>query len=127
MIDFYCEKHGDMTLEGVKRINDKIPYKIFEAMCPTCRKWLKREVGNPQDPYYRNSTKVRRQIREQIKDLVQPNDPKFQVLYKKEWDKIQEQRAIAEEKELETKKRHDALYDQYKHDIVKRELLKKYL
>ena len=127
MIDFYCEKHGDMVLNGHLCQNNKVSYKIYEAMCPQCRKTIKREVGNPQDPYYRLSPKVRKQIKEQIKDLIQPDDPKFQTYYKEAWNKLQEDKAKDEFKAIEDKKRHDALYDEYKHDIVKRELLKKYL
>jgi glycyl-tRNA synthetase alpha subunit len=128
IIDFWCEKHGDMTLDGHLCQNSRVPYKIYEAKCPKCwDKYLRREVGNPNDPYYRNSPKIRRQIKEQVKDLVQPSDPKFQTLYKKEWDKIQEQRAKEELRLVEEKKRKDALYDRYKHDIEKRELLNKYL
>ncbi len=105
-IDFWCEEcKKDLKLRAW--VNSTMQgEKFFVARCPQedCGKKLIRLIENKhKDPYFRLSEKLHRESIRMAKDLIQPNDPRFKLYYKDEYDKME--RA---EQEYELKKKTDA-------------------
>ena len=124
-IDFWCTAcKKDLELPA-RVLNDY----YFIAQCngededgDLCDKKLYRHIKNKhEDPYFRLSEKLRSERIRMSKDLIQPNDPRFKLYYKDEYDKIE--RA---EQEYELKKKRDAeekgrLLSENRHNINKRQ------
>jgi len=89
LTEFFCVKHQlDFTKIGRKEVNgDRAVYK---ADCPKClsepnytfTKRCERYITDRhKDPYYNNSLIIRKQRFEARDDLLQPGDPRFNMLY----------------------------------------------
>lgn len=56
--------------------------EVWVARCGDCGRRMIRLINDARnDPYYRLSTKTRRDVRIYADDLIQPDDPRFDVLY----------------------------------------------
>lgn len=55
----------------------------------------------PNDPYYRRSTKTRADVRKYADDLVQPGDPRFDILYPEHKRKREAEAEAKQRKEWE--------------------------
>ena len=65
--------------------------KWYQTKCPDCdRRLIRYKTNNKIDPYYYRSPKVKK-IRVLLeKDLIQPSDPRFKKVYKKEAEEIEQ-------------------------------------
>lgn len=92
-INFYCERcREDWHLIAYKRWLNSVVGEAWQAKCPTCRKRLKRlsDTHAKEDPYFRKSRFTKMQLRKHIDSLIQPDDPRFKLLYPEQAKKIQE-------------------------------------
>lgn len=105
--DFWCDKcRLDWRLRAEKIKRGKRLFWV--CRCPKCRSEMLRYADDPRgDPYYQNSERMKREARKYARDLLQPDDPLFDVVYP--WHKKQreELKALEEKRkwELEQKKK----------------------
>jgi len=89
LTEFFCSKHQlDFTTLAYKQVSgDKAVYK---ADCPKCScepnysftKRCERYITDRfKDPYYNESLLIRKQRFDARDDLLQPGDPRFNLLY----------------------------------------------
>lgn len=80
--DFWCD-NCDMDLNKQKaHIVRRSGFKLYVCHCPDCSKELLRfpkEGGN--DIFYGQSRKTLYQARKYRDDFLQPDDPRFHILY----------------------------------------------
>ena len=106
-IYFWCAKcRKDHELIGFRKTKAKIVGEVWTARCPSCKQELVRLINNPFDPYYRLSHKLRIERRKMKKDLLQPGDPGFDLLYPEHKRKREEYyERLEREKWQQSKKR----------------------
>ena len=125
-VSFYC---GDCALDQdleARKGKIRSGEEYFFVLCVNCKRRLIRMITEPKnDPYFRQSKKIRRQRAEMAKDLIQPGEAGFQILYKAEYDKIERAREEAELKEKMKKRADIALYEKHRHNINEREAVKR--
>jgi hypothetical protein len=81
-IYFWCKRcRKDWERIGVRRIKSSHVGEVWTARCPDCKWEMVRLINNPFDPFYRVSVKIRRERKIYAKDLLQPGDPGFDILY----------------------------------------------
>ena len=83
LIYFWCRycRH-DIKLVGERgKGNSSWGEEVWRAKCPKCKRTLRRGINNPYEPYYRLSLQVRRDRKRFADDLLQPGDPRFDLLY----------------------------------------------
>ena len=82
IVSFYCKKcELDQDLPAIHAFY--YGGKKFTAKCKKCRKELFRLIAETHlDPYFYESEKLRKQRAMMEKELIQPSDPRFKVLYK---------------------------------------------
>lgn len=142
-VDFYCTKcELDQRLKAVKLDNDIPCYDAefnfkgwkkntylrewFSAKCSKCKKELIRFITDAErDPYYYQSKNVIINRNKFSKDLVQPGDVGFKILYHDEWLKIEKAREEAELKKIAEKKDRDKFYKEHSSNINDKEFAKK--
>lgn len=104
LIDFWCVKcRKDFRLVSQKRFVNSVINESWTARCPECAKTLYRLSDNQagQDPYFRLSRYMRSQVRKHQDNLLQVNDPRFNLLYPEHAKKIAEQEDQKERKSFE--------------------------
>lgn len=98
-INFYCQPcRNDWQLQAVKRWLNSNVGDAWQSRCPYCHRKLVRlrDVEAGRDPYFRKSRFVKMQLRKHVDNLVQPGDPRFDLLYpqhKREREEREEQEA----------------------------------
>ena len=124
-VSFWCDKcRIDFDNDAILRNNGLA--KWFETKCPKCRERSIRYADNPkEDPYYQKSEKIKRQLYQFSKDLIQPNDPKYQMYYKKQYDEMEKNKELYYNRAIKEKKQKDDYYKKFSYDINKREVVKK--
>lgn len=90
--DFYCSvcKHdvSGTAFRQVCTIRQDRPTAWFVSFCPKGHRLVRRITDKDTDPYYDISPLVRRQRYELRDDLLTPDDPRFKILYPKQWEKL---------------------------------------
>jgi len=112
MISFWCKICSldlDLEAEKVSVMGDE----YFRAKCKRGHKLVRYITTKSDDPYYHLSKKMRIQRQQFSKDLIQPGQEGFQLIYKKEWDKLEKAREELERKEIAKKKSRDEFYKKY--------------
>ncbi len=101
IIYFWCNKcHIDIKLPAHRRVKNPDTGMVWYAKCPQCRRELIRMHNNAKiDPYFVYSEKVKSDRLRYAKDIMQMDDPNFDLLYpqiKKERDEKAEKKAREE-------------------------------
>src|SRR3990167_8167293 len=86
----------------------------FMAHCRTCKSKLIRYISDNNDPYFRESLKLRRQRNEYKKDLIQYGQANFKTFYKEQWEKFEAQKEDWEKAQIQKKKEKDEFYNNNK-------------
>lgn len=87
--------------------------EYFWALCNNgkCRrKLIRRITDRKNDPYFRVSKKVRMEMEELKIDLIQPSNPKFQMYYKNQWDKMEQDAEKYEQEQIRKKQERENWY-----------------
>lgn len=104
-INFYCSycREDWHLIAYLYWLNSEVG-EAWQAHCPSCEKKLVRlrDVLSSQDPYFRKSRYTKMQVRKHQDNLLQPGDPRFNLLYP-EHKKKQEALEAAQEKEFHEK------------------------
>ncbi len=98
--DFSC-------VDALKMVgsNRDIPYAYYEGMCPM-KHLAKRHITDKHlDPYYHLSAMVKQQRYDMRDDLLTPADPRFRIVYPKQWAQLEEERETREMMEEEDNKK----------------------
>jgi hypothetical protein len=110
--DFFCKTCGDVTLISYRNGNRWANW--YEGKCK-CGIILIRYITDKKfDPYYYYSPRMRYERDRMKKDLIQPGEEGFKTHYKKQWDKMEEDKESAELKEKKEKESRDEFYKKYK-------------
>ena len=125
MISFWCDRcKKDFDDNFTLRSNRYA--KWFETRHKKCREICIRYADFPQkDPYFYKSLKVKRQMLEFAKELIQPGDPRYRMYYKKQYDDMEKSTELYYNRQIKEKKEKDAYYDKFSYDINRREVIKK--
>ena len=123
VVSFFCKKcQKDQDLPGIPASYQEDRY--FWANCEECGKKLVRYITEKNDPYYRQSIKLKKE-REKLKiDLIQPSDSRFRLWYRQKWLEMEK---AAEQYEEEQKKQEQGrldFYNKHKHNVTERNLAK---
>lgn len=125
IVSFYCKKCGldqdNFCHEETRAFNKQ----VYVSKCEKCRKEIIRGKNDPHDPYFKESKRVIIQARALKKDLIQYGEEGFQQLYRSAWLKFEQERERAEVAAIAKQQTRDKLYDKYKYDIEKKQILKK--
>lgn len=83
VITFWCQYcHLDWKLVAVRQFRNSILGTGWMARCPECDRNLFRLINDAaNDPYYRRSKNTRADRRRYARDLLQPGDPMFDIIY----------------------------------------------
>ena len=124
-VSFYCKSCKlDQDNEAEKKSNRYVEW--FQSNCVRCKTKLIRQITDKQtDPYFRDSIKLKKQRMEMSKDLIQYGEVGFKTLYRKQWEEFEKQRENFEKSQLGQERRKLELYRKYRHDIDKRNIIKK--
>lgn len=88
---YYCNScHRDVEARGHKVVYKE--YAWYKGKCVCGAILIRRITDKSSDPYYRKSQVVLRQSERSKLDLISPDDPLFQVIYPKQWEKIQKEK-----------------------------------
>lgn len=99
----------DLPADKVEVMGDE----YFRARCKKDHKLVRYITNKSIDPYYRDSKKMRMQREQFRRDLIQPGEDGFQLIYKKEWEKLEKAREDYEKKQKENKLWRDSFYRKY--------------
>lgn len=83
-INFYCHRcREDWHLEAELAWLNTQAGEAWQAYCPGCNKKLVRlrDTMAKDDPYFRKSRYTKMQLRKHLDHLIQPGDPRFNLLY----------------------------------------------
>lgn len=83
VITFWCSyDRFDYKLLAERRYQNARVGEVWKAQCPNCHRMLIRLINNAsQDPYFRLSRIRQRERKLYADDLLQPGDPRFDLLY----------------------------------------------
>lgn len=88
--DFWCNKcKRDCNGHGYRQVSlirQKLPTAWFKAYCPKGHLMLRYITDKNIDPYYLLSFNLQRQRYDLRDDLLTPMDPRFRVLYPKQYE-----------------------------------------
>lgn len=86
-MDFWCDHCSkDFSGNGYKRVQADptlagFRIAFYQGRCPKEHWTIRRITDKPLDPYFIKSLNIRRQRVDQKKDILQPNDYGFKMLY----------------------------------------------
>ena len=99
-INFYCHRcRKDWHLEAeLAWLNSQVG-EAWQSSCPDCGKKVirLRDTMAGDDPYFRKSRYTKMQLRKHTDSLVQPGDPRFNLLYPEYEKKRQAELATKEQ------------------------------
>ena len=97
VIDFFCSScRLDQKLLTFKRQNRY--GSSYTAKCEECEQSVWRFPDMKLDPYFVESIKLKKERYLLKDDLVQPGDPRFKLLCKEQFDKMEKETFLKEEK-----------------------------
>lgn len=85
-----------------------VPYAYYEGMCPAKHLARRHITDKHLDPYYHLSAMIRKQRHDMRDDLLTPADPRFRIVYPRQWAQLEEEREMREIAEEEENRK---LYD----------------
>lgn len=90
--DFWCDHcRKDVSGTGFRQvcvIREHAPTAWFVSLCPKGHRLVRRITDKDTDPYYSRSMLVARQRYDLRDDLLTPDDPRFKILYPKQWAEL---------------------------------------
>ncbi len=103
IITFWCQHcKQDWKIIARRRWKNSVFGVVWSAKCGECGREMVRPIGNSMfDPYFRLSKKVKGERRKYEFDLIQMNDPRFDLLYPQH--KLERERKEREEQEKQWK------------------------
>lgn len=92
--DFTC-------VDALKMVTTQrgVPCAYYEGQCPQKHRAIRYLTDKHLDPYYHLSAMLRHQRHQMRDDILTPADPRFRIVYPKQWAKIEEEREAREQKE----------------------------
>jgi hypothetical protein len=92
VMDFWCNTcKKDCTGTGYRQVGtlrDRLPTAWFIGYCPRGHKMIRRITDKSSDPYYDSSFIIMRQRYELADALLTPDDPRFKLLYPKQYAEL---------------------------------------
>jgi len=73
------------------------PSAWYESECPKRHNAIRYHTDKHRDPYYHFSEIVKRGRARMERDLIQPNDPRFKLVYPEQWKRLQAEREAQEQ------------------------------
>lgn len=136
--DFYCEDCDlDQRLPGYeqgyldsfsKKMGWKVTPRWYANDCKKCNRKLIRYITEKHlDPYFRKSKKLRYLRRKYANELIQPNDPKFALLYPEKAREMSLAKDRLEKRKESYAQERDVYYRKFRHNINERQVVKKVL
>lgn len=90
--DFFCPVcKRDCTGTGYRQVQtfrEWAPTAWYLGICPNGHRMIRRITDKETDPYYDLSPIITRQRYELRDALLTPDDPRFKILYPKQWEKL---------------------------------------
>lgn len=90
--DFYCPVcKKDCSGPGYRRVCTLRPHSPtawYIGYCPLGHRMIRRITDKNTDPYYDLSPIIKRQRYDMADALLTPDDPRFKILYPKQWDEL---------------------------------------
>jgi hypothetical protein len=90
--DFWCnECKRDCSGTGFRQVctvNEQWPTAWYTGYCPLGHKMIRRITDKGSDPYYEMSLMIQRQRYELRDAMLDPSDPRFKVVYPKQWEEL---------------------------------------
>ena len=90
--DFYCPVcKKDCSGPGYRQVctlREWAPTAWYVGYCPKGHKMIRRITDKSTDPYYEQSFMVMRQRYEMADMLLDPSDPRFKILYPKQYEEL---------------------------------------
>lgn len=106
-MEFWCEacgvvddRKGDVVAvayKDVKHPKNQLPIARYVGYCPKGHMVMRFITDKNRDPYYHLSVKMQYERRRSADDMLQPNDPRFRIVYPRQWEKMEADRHAAEE------------------------------
>jgi len=91
-VDFWCDKcQKDCTGRGYRQVctlRERTPTAWYLGFCSKGHRMIRRITDKSSDPYYNQSIFLMRQRNEMALDLLTPDDPRFKILYPKQWKEL---------------------------------------
>ncbi len=83
IITFWCDScRLDWKVLAERHYKNAVLGEVWMAKCGECGEEMIRLINDAKnDPYFRKSKKVQMDIRKYMKDLIQVDDPRFDILY----------------------------------------------
>lgn len=94
-MDFWCEKCGkDFSTSGRKqvRFSGRWPVAWYVGICPARHVAIRYITDKDHDPYYRKSVMIQKQRVEMADAMLTPDDPRFAILYPKQYREFERMR-----------------------------------
>lgn len=110
---FWCDNcKEDLDLPALKS-SLLTGEQYFWALCSNgkCRKKLIRRISDRKnDPYFRVSRKTRMELDKFKIDLIQPGSSRFEMYYKEQWRKMEEDAQRYEQEQIRKKQEREHWY-----------------
>ncbi len=90
--DFFCmtckKDFSGIAFKQVSAIRPMLPTAWFVGKCPKGHRTLRRITDKNSDPYYDMSLMVARQRADMADAFLDPSDPRFKILYPRQWEAL---------------------------------------
>jgi len=90
--DFFCTScRKDVTglsFKQVSAVRPMLPAAWYAAKCPKGHRMIRRITDKSTDPYYDFSQMVARSRHDMRDDFLDPSDPRFQILYPRQYAEL---------------------------------------
>ena len=100
--DFYChECKKDCSGPGYRRtctLRPHSPTAWYTGFCPKGHQMIRRITDKDTDPYYDQSFVIKRQRYDLADALLTPNDPRFKILYPKQYKELMNKNNVKKNK-----------------------------
>ena len=99
-MDFWCVECGrDFSCADAVKLTSThqgVPRAYYEGMCPERHTAIRYVTDKHADPYYHQSAVLRAQRAQMADDMLTPADPRFRIVYPKQWAQLEAEREQAE-------------------------------
>ena len=90
--DFFCDKcnkdFAGLAFKQVSAVRPMLPTAWFVSKCPVGHRTFRRITDRNTDPYYDRSRLVQRQRHDMRDYFLDPSDPRFRVLYPRQYEEL---------------------------------------
>ena len=102
-MEFWCRVcESDFTCVDALKMTTTmrgVPSAYYDGRCPKNHRAIRHLTDKHLDPYYYQSAMLAEQRYRMRDDTIAPSDPRFRIVYPKQWAAIEEEREQREQKE----------------------------